>query len=62
MSDSLKLDSFLALGHDLCIVANPMSLFNVGFQLSFLAVGGIVYFQPLLYNLLNFKHKSIFNL
>jgi competence protein ComEC len=34
---------------------NPLWLFDVGFQLSFLAVGGIVFFQPLLFKLWIFK-------
>lgn len=32
----------------LCLV-RPLLLFDVGFQLSYLAVGGIVFFQPLIY-------------
>ncbi len=32
------------------LVINPLQLFDVGFQLSFLAVGGIVYFQPIIYS------------
>jgi competence protein ComEC len=39
------------------LIYNPLLLFNIGFQLSFIAVGGIVYFQPLIYNLLNFKNR-----
>jgi len=34
---------------------NPFLLFSVGFQLSYLAVLGIVFFQPKLYGLLQFK-------
>ncbi|MCX2741699.1 ComEC/Rec2 family competence protein [Pontibacter anaerobius] len=34
------------------LYSNPYNLFEVGFQLSFLAVLGIVYLQPQLYNLL----------
>jgi competence protein ComEC len=34
---------------------NPMWLFDVGFQLSFLAVAGIVFFQPLLFKLWIFR-------
>ena len=37
------------------LIANPFSLFMVGFQLSYLAVAGIVYYQPALYSLLNFR-------
>tara|TARA_R110002012_G_scaffold208942_1_gene379262 strand:- start:296516 stop:298585 length:2070 start_codon:yes stop_codon:yes gene_type:complete len=35
---------------------NPFLLFSVGFQLSYLAVLGIVFFQPKLYSLLQFKY------
>ncbi len=38
----------------LCI--NPFLLFSVGFQLSYLAVVGIVFFQPKIYRILQFKH------
>lgn len=34
---------------------NPFLLFSVGFQLSYLAVLGIVFFQPKLYGMLQFK-------
>lgn len=36
---------------------NPYFLMDVGFQLSYLAVLGIVYFQPKIYKLLYIKHK-----
>ncbi len=41
----------------LCI--NPYFLMDVGFQLSYLAVLGIVYFQPRIYKLLYVKNKVI---
>ena len=37
----------LCLSATIIILINPNELFNVGFQLSYLAVGGIVYFYPL---------------
>ncbi len=39
------------------LVWNPFWLFDVGFQLSYLAVVGIVYFQPKIRKLLIFKNK-----
>ncbi|MDZ4680307.1 MAG: ComEC/Rec2 family competence protein [Saprospiraceae bacterium] len=39
----------------LCI--NPYLLFDIGFQLSYLAVIGIVYFQPLIYRLWYIENK-----
>ncbi len=38
---------------------NPYLLFSVGFQLSYLAVLGIVFFQPKIYRLLQFKHSLV---
>lgn len=35
---------------------NPYLIFSVGFQLSYLAVAGIVFFQPKIYRLLQFKY------
>ncbi|KAA3640267.1 MAG: ComEC family competence protein [Bacteroidetes bacterium] len=39
------------------LLVNPFLIFAPGFQLSYLAVSGIVYFQPLIYRLLYFKNK-----
>ena len=41
------------------LLVKPMFLFDVGFQLSYLAVFGIVWLQPKLYNLWNPKLKII---
>ncbi|CAM3422344.1 ComEC/Rec2 family competence protein [Pontibacter korlensis] len=38
---------------------NPYNLLEVGFQLSFLAVLGIVYLQPKFYNLLEYRHRAL---
>lgn len=43
----------------LLLLIKPMFLFDVGFQLSYLAVFGIVWVQPLLYNLWKPKVKLI---
>ena len=39
------------------LILNPDNLYSVGFQLSFLAVSGIVYFYPKINRLLYFKNK-----
>ena len=39
------------------ILIDPLVIFKVGFQLSYLAVIGIVYLQPKIYNLLYTKYK-----
>lgn len=41
------------------LLIKPTFLFDVGFQLSYLAVFAIVIFQPMLYNLLSVKHKLL---
>lgn len=52
--------NILAFAALILLVINPLMLFNIGFQLSFIAVGGIVFYQPLLFNLFTFKY-GIFN-
>ena len=39
------------------LILDPFSLFKVGFQLSYLAVLGIVFFQPIFYRAVYFKYK-----
>jgi competence protein ComEC len=39
------------------LLVNPANLFEVGFQLSYLAVIAIVFLHPFLYGLLSFKHR-----
>lgn len=41
----------------LMLVVSPFSMFDVGFQLSFAAVLGIIYVQPSLYQLIQLKNK-----
>lgn len=41
------------------LLTNPFLLFSPGFQLSYLAVAGIVYFQPLIYKLVYLKNKLL---
>ena len=47
--------NILAFSAFILLVYQPFLLFDVGFQLSYLAVFGLLYLQPLLYNLLYFK-------
>ncbi len=49
----------LAASALLLLLINPMLLFNVGFQLSYVAVFGIVYLQPLIYNWFYVKNKML---
>ncbi len=41
------------------LIYNPFFIWNVGFQLSFLAVFGLVYFQPKIYKWLFFENKWV---
>ena len=47
----------LAAAAFILLLVNPYFIVDVGFQLSFLALLGIVYFQPLLYPLWYIEHK-----
>ena len=51
--------NLLAFAALILLVINPLMLFDVGFQLSFLAVGGIVYFQPRFYNLISINNTVL---
>jgi competence protein ComEC len=48
--------NILAASAMLILIVNPLELYNVGFQFSYLAVAGILIFQPWLQNLLEFKY------
>ncbi|MDN5212174.1 ComEC/Rec2 family competence protein [Fulvivirgaceae bacterium BMA12] len=50
----------IALTAFLLLLVNPLFLFHVGFQLSFIAVTGIVYLQPKIAKWFSFKYR-IFN-
>ncbi|MBP7821478.1 MAG: ComEC/Rec2 family competence protein [Saprospiraceae bacterium] len=39
------------------LIFNPLLLWDVGFQLSFLAIGGILFFQPIIYRKIYFPNK-----
>ncbi|MGM9475858.1 ComEC/Rec2 family competence protein [Pedobacter sp. GSP4] len=39
------------------LIYNPFMIWDVGFQLSYLAVFGLIYLQPKIYNLLYMEHK-----
>jgi len=43
----------------LLLIIDPFLLFHVGFQLSYLAVLGIIYFQPKIYRIVHFKNKVL---
>jgi competence protein ComEC len=44
----------------ICLIISPFFVFNVGFQLSYLAVFGMIYFQPILNRLVDInKRKNV---
>jgi competence protein ComEC len=49
---SLKANTFniIAITAFIILIFDPFAIINVGFQLSFIAVSGIIYLQPLIYN------------
>ncbi|MDP3466744.1 MAG: ComEC/Rec2 family competence protein [Daejeonella sp.] len=51
--------NLIAVSAFFLLLYNPFYLFDVGFQLSYLAVCGLVYFHPKLYHTLYFRNKFI---
>jgi competence protein ComEC len=51
--NSIFASAFLMLAY------NPFDLFNVSFQLTYTALLGIVFFQPLIYKKLSFKNRGL---
>lgn len=49
----------LALAYVIMVLVNPLSIFDIGFQMSFLAVASILLFYPLFFNLLSSHSNSI---
>ena len=51
--------NLIAISAFFLLLIDPWYLFDVGFQLSYLAVCGLIYFQPIIYNLFYFKNKIL---
>lgn len=58
---SLKANTFniIAITAFIILLFDPFAIINVGFQLSFIAVAGIIYLQPLVYNFYNTNNKIL---
>ncbi len=54
--------NIIAASAFIILVINPLQFFDVGFQLSYAAVAGIIYFQPFLYKFLIFRNIIADNL
>lgn len=51
--------NILLLSAFILLLYNPLFITDVGFQLSYLAVFGLIILQPIIENLLDFKHKQV---
>ncbi len=51
--------NILAVSAFVLLLYNPCFITDVGFQLSYLAVAGLVVFQPIVYSILEFKNRWI---
>jgi competence protein ComEC len=51
--------NLMAISAFFLFLYNPFYLFDVGFQLSYLAVAGLVYFHPIIYNSFYIKNKIL---
>ncbi len=49
----------IAIAAFILLLIDPFNLTNVGFQLSFIAVAGLIYIQPLIYNLYDPENKML---
>ncbi len=56
---TISISNILAVTAFLILIYNPLQISDPGFQLSFLAVSGIISFQPLLYKSLIFKNRIL---
>lgn len=49
--------NILAISAFILLLYNPYLIADVGFQLSYIAIAGLIIFRPCIYNLLKFKNK-----
>jgi competence protein ComEC len=59
LSNKINIYNSIAASAFIILLINPNSLFDVGFQLSYVAVIGIVYFYPKIYNLFYINNRLI---
>lgn len=55
----LNIFNIIAIAAFIILIDNPLAITNVGFQLSFIAVGGLIYLQPKIYDLYTPQNKFI---
>lgn len=59
LNRNVNIYNSIAASAMLLLLINPLMLFDVGFQLSYLAVIGIVYYYPIIYKTLYVKNKIL---
>jgi len=59
MNKSQNTYNLIAISAFFLLLYDPFYLFDVGFQLSYLAVAGLVYFHPIIYNTFYIKNKLL---
>ena len=59
MNKNLNTYNLIAISAFFLLLYDPYYLFDVGFQLSYLAVAGLVYFHPIIYNTFFIKNKLL---
>ena len=59
LNKNLNTYNLLAISAFFLLIYNPYNLVDVGFQLSYLAVIGLIYLQPKIYHLLYVKNKLL---
>ena len=60
LGEKYRVEHALFLSATILLLCNPNTLFDIGFQLSYLAVIGIVYFYPRFYKLIRICKSKIF--
>lgn len=59
MNQKVNILNILGLSAIILLIDNPFNIANVGFQLSFIAVGGLIYLQPKIKGLFHPQNKII---
>lgn len=59
MKSQPNIYNIIAASAFIILLFNPFTLFNIGFQLSYLAVIGIIYYHPKLKNIIYIKNKYL---
>jgi competence protein ComEC len=58
-AQKVNIFNVIAISAFILLLINPFNITNVGFQLSFIAVAGLIYLQPKIYNLYDPQNKII---